>query len=84
MKFNKKVNRILSEKSSGKEYIIWGIPPDQNSEVVLMTKFKDKTITDKKTADKLVKLITNKYGATKVRVQEIDMNNFDWAQEIGM
>ena len=81
-KFNEKVNSIL-EKSS-KEYVIWGIPPNEKFEQLLLTKHKGKNITDKKIADKLVDFVNNK-GATKVRIQTIDLSKEqDWMGDIGM
>ena len=77
-----KVARLLV---AGKEYAIWGIPPGQTEETLLLAKPQGKFITDRGHAERLKKLLEEKYGATKVRIQEIDMDGeLDWNKEIGM
>lgn len=72
-------------KQSGKEYAIWGIPKDDNSEVLLMGKYKDKPIVDFNLAKKLKEVLETKYDAKKVRIQTIDMNGeFDWMKDINL
>lgn len=51
------------------EYIIWGIPPGEKYEVVLYTKCK--TLNE---AQKTAKYIEAVYGATKTRVQTLDLS----------
>jgi len=68
-----------------KEYVIWGIPKGGTDDTLLLAKIEGKEIRDKGLAKRMVKLLEDKYGATKVRIQEIDMNgNFNWLKEIGL
>jgi hypothetical protein len=70
-------------KTASKEYVIWGIPEGKSSEDLLLTVFKGKKITNRGTARKLAKLLEDKYGATKTRIQEIDLEGeFDWMKMI--
>ena len=66
-----------------KEYAIWGIPKGGTDETLLIAKIDGKEIRDKGVAERLVKLLGEKYGATELRIQEIDITNFDWLKEIG-
>jgi len=56
------------------EYIIWGIPNGETEETILLTKFMDKLITDKETANSLGKILIKKYGVTKLRIHEFSLN----------
>ncbi len=55
------------------EYVIWGIPPGQTDEVVLVASYGGKQITDKKIASKIAEWAT-KRGASSVRIQEVDLS----------
>jgi hypothetical protein len=56
------------------EYVIWGIPPKDNDETLLLTTGTDgKRITKKSDAMKLLKLLTTKHGVKKARIQELDV-----------
>ncbi len=52
-----------------KELVIWGIPKGEKDEQVLFTKAK----TDKE-AKNVIKILTDKHGVTKARVQVIDFS----------
>jgi len=59
---------ILNEASK-KEYIIWGIPPDERNEDVLYTK-ADSPAEAKRVMD----ILKNEHGCTKLRVQVLDLS----------
>lgn len=52
-----------------KEFAIWGIPPNKTEEDLLFTK-----ATSMEDAEEYVKIFTEQFGATKVRIQVTDMN----------
>jgi hypothetical protein len=56
------------------EYVIWGKPCPTESERLLLTKSGGHLITDRKTAEQLCKVLTEKYNCTDVRIQEIDLS----------
>jgi hypothetical protein len=51
-----------------KEFPIWGIPPGAKREELLYTKAKSHA-----EAKKIVKILTNKHGVTKARIQVLDL-----------
>ena len=56
------------------EYVIWGIPPKDKDETLLLTSGTDgKRITKKSDAMKLLKLLVTKHGVKKARIQELDV-----------
>jgi len=78
-------HRYKQTQKKSKEYVIWGVPKGQKHETLLLEKPQGKTITDRKTANKFVKVLESKFGATKIRVQEIDMSKeLDWMKEAGL
>jgi hypothetical protein len=50
------------------EFPIWGIPPGKNSEELLYTK-----ATSHSQAKKIAKVLTDKHGCKKVRIQVLDL-----------
>lgn len=52
-----------------KEFIIWGVPPGERDEVVAYTKAKSMP-----EAKKVMDILKQKYGLTKLRVQVIDLS----------
>jgi len=63
---------IINE--SQEEFIIWGLPPGEKYEVPLHTKSKSKS-----EAEKIMKILADKHGCTKMRIQILDfktMPNF--------
>lgn len=82
----KKVGKTTAsvKTAANKEYALWGIPPGKSEEVLLLARPHGKFITEKAQADKLKKILEEKHGATKVRIQELDMDgDLDWEKEIG-
>lgn len=68
-----------------KEYAIWGIPKGETSETLLLAMPQGKPIEDMATAKRLEKLLVEKYGARRTRIQEIDMEGeLDWMRETGL
>ena len=67
--------RLASLKSTfGKEdhmteFAIWGVPPHQTEEALLIDKPHGKVITDRDYAERLVRELEEKHGCTKVRIQ---------------
>ncbi len=53
---------------SKKEFVIWGIPPGKSSEDILYTKAKSMSI-----AKKILKVLTDKHGVKKARIQVLDL-----------
>ena len=51
-----------------KEFPIWGIPPGKNSEELLYTK-----ATSHSQAKKIAKVLSDKHGCKKVRIQVLDL-----------
>ena len=51
------------------EFVVWGIPPNETYEEPLFTKAK--TLTE---AKNVARLLAEKHGCTKTRVQVIDFN----------
>lgn len=71
------------------EYVIWGVPNPKDghggTEQILVEKPKGQAITDINIANEYVKLLKDKYGCTKVRIQKLDLNgDFDWMKETGL
>ena len=54
------------------EFAIWGVPPHQTEEALLIDKPHGKVITDRDYAERLVRELEEKHGCTKVRIQELD------------
>jgi len=52
-----------------KEFIIWGVPPGERDEVVAYTKAKNMP-----EAKKVMDILKQKHGLTKLRVQVIDLS----------
>ena len=58
-----------------KEYIIWGkSSKNPVHENILLDAYKNQNIHDLKLAQKLEKLLIDKYGCFDTRIQEFDLN----------
>jgi hypothetical protein len=57
------------------EYILWGVPPGEKDEVVVLDQPGGKPITDLKSAKKYKDILEKKHGVTKVRIQTIDFSD---------
>ena len=55
-----------------KEYIIWGIPPNHESETILVS--EKANIKTMRQANETVELLTSKHGCKACRVQAIDFS----------
>lgn len=87
MKISQELNKIAKIiEADKKEYVIWGISPKHgNEEQLLLEKPEGKVITDRAMAEKLAKILEEKYGCKKVRIQELDMEGeFDWLDATGL
>ncbi len=60
-----------------KEYAIWGKPPNQTEETLLLAQPQGRPITDPEEAQKLMAVLVNQHGCTDCRIQTIDMENSD-------
>lgn len=68
-----------SKKTAAKEYVIWGIPQGQTEETLLLEAPGGKRITSREEAERLKTLLETKYGATKTRIQELDLSQpLEW------
>lgn len=54
------------------EYVLWGIPKDQDEEMILYTKA---TTKERAVAAKMI--LESKFECTNVRIQELDMSKED-------
>ena len=61
-----KLKTLIKEE---KEFIIWGVPPGERDEVVAYTKAKSMP-----EAKKVMDILKQKHGLTKLRVQVIDLS----------
>jgi len=68
------IGSTMSQFRESVEYVIWGIPPKDKDETLLLTTGRDgKRITKKSDAMKLLKLLVTKHGVKKARIQELDV-----------
>jgi hypothetical protein len=68
------IGSTMAQFRESVEYVIWGIPPKDKDETLLLTAGKDgKRITKKSDAMKLLKLLVTKHGVKKARIQELDV-----------
>lgn len=80
-----RINKIANRIAAKKEYYIWGIPKGSNEEVILLSKVEGVPLRSMAEANKYKKILEDKYGARKTRVQELDMEGeFDWLKETGL
>lgn len=57
-----------------REYVIWGIAPGETDEQPLVVNWQGSPITDSDVAERLRQLCESKLGATRTRVQTIDLS----------
>ena len=55
------------------EFVIWGIPPGQIEEVVLLTSVEGEKITERDRAEKLMRHLQNVHNCTSCRIQEVNL-----------
>ncbi len=60
-----------------KEYAIWGKPPNQTEETLLLAQPQGRPITDPEEAKMFMDVLVQKHGCTDCRIQTIDMENPD-------
>jgi hypothetical protein len=58
-----------------KEYVIWGIAPNETEEQILLTKVEGKEIKNIFQAIKIQGILERKHGCTNIRIQEIDLTD---------
>ncbi len=64
-----------------KEFAIWGVPPGETDENLLLTQVKGEPIRDRQVAEKLADLLKQRFGARQVRIQELDLaEEFHWGR----
>ena len=69
-----KIGSTMAQFRESVEYVIWGIPPKDKDETLLLTTGRDgKRITKKSDAMKLLKLLVTKHGVKKARIQALDV-----------
>ena len=80
-----RLKKLVNEGTltESKEYVIWGIMPNHKEESLLLAKPNGKAITNKSHANKF-KEWCEKKGATKVRIQEVDLldNDIDFVKGV--
>jgi hypothetical protein len=57
------------------EYVIWGIPPQQTEEQLLIEKLEGQYITCHETAKRVADALRNNHNCTGVRIQSIDLSH---------
>ncbi len=57
-----------------KEFQVWGVPVGEDTETLLVARYKGEFITDRKVAETLAAMCRDKFGATAVRIGETDMD----------
>ena len=57
-----------------KEYVIWGIPKNESNEVLLITEYQGKKLTDIGDAEDVKLWLTIHKGCKDVRIQTIDFS----------
>jgi len=78
-------SKMNSREASSKEYVIWGIPEGGGGDTLLLSRVEGDPITSKDDAKKYQKVLEQKHGARKTRIQEIDLEGeFDWMKETGL
>ena len=82
----KNIEKIAKEiLAAGNEYVIWGVPKNENSETLLMEKFEGKYITDLNMAKKLKETLETKYECKRVRIQTVNLTGeYDWMKAIDL
>ena len=63
------VKEEIKKLNEAKEYIVWGIPPNQKDEEILFTKAKSQS-----EAQKVCDILEKKHGCKKCRVQVLDLS----------
>ena len=59
------------------EWVIWGIPKNNNDETILISRIQDESLLTR-----YLHILNEKYGCTKMRVQKIDGTYPDFAKTI--
>jgi hypothetical protein len=54
------------------EYVIWGIPPGQADETILLAEPNGKPITSIEAAQRFLERLETKHGCTRCRIQTLD------------
>ena len=66
---------MLDGKYFGKirlsEYLIWGFPPGENEQKLLVTSYNSEVITSKEMAESLARNLENTHKCTNVTIQKI-------------
>lgn len=58
-----------------KEFVIWGIAPNETDEQILATEVQGQKITSIFDAIKIQGVVERKYQCTNIRIQEIDLTD---------
>jgi hypothetical protein len=68
-----------------KEFAIWGIPDGHADETLLLSTPQGQPITNMEEAKNLAAIIAEQYGATKIRIQTIALDEkLDWLKLVGL
>jgi len=69
----------LQESEGNIEYVIWGVPPNEEEEKLLLTNLEGKPVTDIEVAKNLKSVLEKKHGCTNVRIQTVDLSDNDFS-----
>ena len=66
--------QFRESKQQPTEYVLWGVPPGQREEVLVLDAPGGKPITKLSSAKKYKKVLEKEHGVTKIRIQTIDFS----------
>ena len=70
----KSYKQFNTEANQPTEYVLWGVPPDQREEVLVLDAPGGKPITKLSDAKKYKEVLEKEHGVKKVRIQTIDFS----------
>lgn len=69
----------LQEEESNVEYVIWGVPPDEEEEELLLANLEGEPVTDIEVAKNFKSVLEKKHGCTNVRIQKVNLSDNDFS-----
>lgn len=64
-----------------KEFVVWGIPPGENQEVLLLTEVGGKKIKSLKSAERFKVILETEHQFRSVRIQTINLKDYNLSKE---
>ena len=69
----------LQESEGNVEYVIWGVPPNEEEEKLLLANLEGKPVTDIEVAKNFKSVLEKKHGCTNVRIQKVNLSDNDFS-----